>query len=562
MLVFFSFSCLLCLLALSVLLGCGGDRPSATTPSTVPAASSIGTPQPSPAVTPRSTIVPTAAATLVSSTVPPPTSVAAAQVPAPTLVATPTATPPPAVPVSPGELNFPNPSSPLLSAEPSRNQIDFEIGETTLWSDVIGKLSDEEESCIRDELGEERYQWVLERSAQQGVVMEMTTDKPWVEIWQVLLWGCLEQETADDLFWADTEHGAENLVDLLIAGLIGSTNEEAILSENCVRNLMASVDISRILAGELPGGSGYSRSSEGYDGGATYLYRGFLLCLQTNDDSSSGPLVEGEGYGLTSYSDIRWNDVLEQITKPESLCFRQAIGETYDSEIGEAIFDGQSKPWEVIPWGCLTRANAAYLFEVSDPRQEEFFNKGLLNLSGDNTECARDVLHRVDYAKSISSGLPGINSIQLAPLHGLLMALAYCQQDDLEGYKNYHKDRIAVVPLSPGVPASGTVDYRGDVDVFSYEVENGKVYRIDVEADSLQAPLAERTDSDFTFSDTYHTEAETGIRWPNTCYSTSESQEFPMEWRAESSGERQVIVRGGSCEDMGTYTIKLTASDN
>ena len=198
---------------------------------------------------------------------------------------------------------------------------------------------------------------------------------------------------------------------------------------------------------------------------------------------------------------------------------------------------------------------------MSNPRQRFTASDfGMLEYSGDNIACAREILNKVDYPRLIASSksqdFQGVMSQE-----ALITAVSYCHADAPEGYENYHNDKVAVAHLTHGIPSSGAVDYTGDIDVFSYTAEEGKIYQVFVEAGSLQSPLAERFDSTFRFSDNYFTEEGSDIVWPIICHLTSETQEFPMEWQAAISGDALIVVWGGSCDDLGTYTVTLSVSE-
>ena len=232
---------LLCLLVVIFQVACGGDSDST-------GAATEATPSGTATHSPTETGV-TRAATRLPSPTPAPTSRATpaavppsppgTATPFPTLTTKPTTTPTPAPP-PPGELNFPNPQMSSSTNNSQRETIDFSIDDTTLWRDVIGKLGDAEVDCIQGELGAERYKWVLERPAMQGFLKGMITDEPWAEVWQVLLWSCLEQGTALDLFWANIEGRTEEIIDSMRGGLFGMSEEvELVLAEECVRGLVA-----------------------------------------------------------------------------------------------------------------------------------------------------------------------------------------------------------------------------------------------------------------------------------------------------------------------------------
>ena len=294
---------------------------------------------------------------------------------------------------------------------------------------------------------------------------------------------------------------------------------------------------------------------------------GLAACTLRAEEPGQQP-EESEGFNFASEYDITWNDVADYVTEEESSCIRDVMGNAGVSDLDQRVLDGQTEQWEVSAWGCLSQENAEYLFEVSDPFHEALFRREpLLDLSRDTLECTRQALHKVDFPRLIGSGLPIIDRTHAAPYFALGTALAYCETDALEGYENYRNDRVDVVTLAPGEPVIGTVDYRTNIDVFSIEVEEDTVYQVNVVGGTLQYPLAGGNDSSFRFSDTYFTsdrytyEDGSPRFWSIRCYSTAKEQEFPMEWRAERSEEILITVRGGSCEDQGTYTVTLTVSE-
>ena len=122
---------LMCVLAAALLSACD-DGPTAT-----PTGPSAETTEPMPATS-----------------TPAPTPVPPTATPAPTPTPDPTATPtpPPAAP-TPG---------PPTGAGAQR---DFDIDSDTLWRELMDTLTASEQSCIRDELGDELLKSVLERRA-------------------------------------------------------------------------------------------------------------------------------------------------------------------------------------------------------------------------------------------------------------------------------------------------------------------------------------------------------------------------------------------------------------
>ena len=146
---------LICVLAAALLSACD-DGPTAT-----PTGPSAETTDPMPA-----------------NSTPAPTPVPPTATPAPTPTPDPTATPtpPPAAP-TPG---------PPTGAGAQR---DFDIDSDTLWRELMDTLTASEQSCIRDELGDEVLKSVLERRA----MSEGDTQQ-----WEVSIFGCLALKRLPD----------------------------------------------------------------------------------------------------------------------------------------------------------------------------------------------------------------------------------------------------------------------------------------------------------------------------------------------------------------------------
>ena len=219
---------------------------------------------------------------------------------------------------------------------------------------MIAKLSDEEAACIGSELGGERYQWVLERSAVQGIVPGLIDGGPWAEIWQVLLWGCLTQATATDLLWADTEQHKEGIVDSTRQGMFGKGEGEFVITEECVRELVSYVDFSRFLTAGLPGVSEESRSREDYERGASVFLLEIYLCAEPVDGYGEDSQFS-DRFGFTSDSEIRWSVVVGQVTAAESACIGEQGQKSNGSALQRQVFDSVAEAWAVSAWGCLSQ---------------------------------------------------------------------------------------------------------------------------------------------------------------------------------------------------------------
>ena len=186
---------LLCLLAAALLSACD-DGPT-TTPTVLPPE----TPGP-----------------IQATSTPTPTSVLPTSTPVPTPTPDPTLTPTPE----------PTPTPEQVGA-PAIREYDIDAG--TLWGKLFDTFTTSEQSCIRNELGDELLESALERRA----MSEGDTEQ-----WEASIFGCLAPETAAGIF-----------LSALVAEMEGLSEE----GETCLRELLADADVAGIVAGTLPDAS-------------------------------------------------------------------------------------------------------------------------------------------------------------------------------------------------------------------------------------------------------------------------------------------------------------------
>ena len=576
----FSWPLLVCLLVAAFHVACGGDGEATIVgPDTSPApAAALTPPMPTeeasssalsatPIPSPTLSAVPTASPTVPAATAerpptqtrlpnptekPPrrPTRETATATPAPTptrqptVSTSPTAAPGPSIP---GELNFPNPQVSGVSDDPQREPIDFDIGEATLWRDVIVKLSDDEAACFRTTLGEERYQWVLKRSALQDAPAIESRD-PWAEYWQVLLWGCLEQETAVDLFWSTSESQINEVLDSMRGLLLGpQEDEEVVLVEDCLRRLLAYTDFPRFVTAGLRGKSGESRATQEYEGATVSLIIGLAFCAGPPDQSRTSP-EESEGLAFLSDYDFSWRIVVEGVTGLESDCILGALPEAEELVIEEQVFDGMTAPWEVTAWGCLSRENAAHLFEASDPNLEFVFSKDkILEYGGDDIECIRESLLKVDYPRLIASSIPSSNPRDSVTYFALTTALAYCSPGKLEGFDNYVNDAIGDIRIRVGDSVSAAVDYPDDDDWYRFDAQGGRNYHIEISSDTLRLAGTALFGPDGEWLATGDDRRQSGV--------------FEINWNAPFSGEFYFSAHSKADRtELGQYRVRVSVS--
>ena len=103
-----------------------------------------------------------------------------------------------------------------------------ELGPDARWGDLFAAFSDEEQSCIRRELGEEQLALTLD----SPVFHEDDTQE-----WEVAIFGCLAQETAARLF--------HTLLTAQMGPEVGLTEQ----NEACIQGLLADADITALVAG-------------------------------------------------------------------------------------------------------------------------------------------------------------------------------------------------------------------------------------------------------------------------------------------------------------------------
>ena len=140
----------------------------------------------------------------------------------------PTETPVPATatPVPPTATSEPEVSQPE-SSEP----LEFSVTSETTWRELFDQFKGSEQSCIRDGVGDELLESVLDTVILSEDDEEMSQDT---------VFECLEPETVKAIWLAN-----------LLATSEGLTEE----GEICVRDLVAETDVKAVVGGDMPGAS-------------------------------------------------------------------------------------------------------------------------------------------------------------------------------------------------------------------------------------------------------------------------------------------------------------------
>lgn len=432
----------------------------------------------------------------------------------------------------------------------------FEIDESTRWGDLVGQFSGAERECIRAELGAERYGVILDEPAAIKSAMWAPWPEPWAEVWEVFLWGCLTQETAIGLLWANLSASMDEVSEMFYSTPPAFGEEEEgrklDLSEDCLRDMVAYIDFSRFVSVGLPWpSSGEARILNDYSGAFHLFFIGMLFCDKTVlVDDAADEFFESEEFWFNP--GFLWSHAVEELGDAEVDCIRTEFGEVYDTVLARPLVGEATDFREVAAWGCITQENAArlfadnvvQLFAANAARLES--SETLETLTHWPTECQQQALAGVDYPLLISAGLPEQELPSVIENLAVAIGLAYCTPAALEGYENYHLDPVGKTPISIGETASAALDYPNDWDEFSFHADAGVDYRI------------------------YFTH-EKGLRFYVYLYdSNSEllldsdnyrnSQTFGINWTAPDTGEYRISIGPIRFEDpVGPYTLTITA---
>ena len=430
--------------------------------------------------------------------------------------------------------------------------VSFAVDESTKWGDLVGQFSGAERECIRAELGAETYRTILGQPAGKSAIWAAYTE-PWAEVWEVFLWGCLAQETAVGLFWANIAASTEDLAEF--SGLMGAIEPgEFVFSEACVRRMANYLDFSRVLTSGVIE-RGLYEFADDYDTPAFFLRWAIVSCTDTSYElNDSYPESEPRDLFYVSAADVLWRDAIRELEDSEIDCLRTELGERYDAAMDSPLLREMPEPWEVTAWGCLTQESAARLFAANAQWQTR---RNLGSVLGENeisAQCARRALARVDYPALIASGLPNPIVGNLIDSEALVISLLYCRPDALPGtYADYAQDPIGASAIAVGETASAALDYPNDRDTFVFQAEAGVDYRIEL-APKFLGSFIKLRDSGGAEIDS--AEGNWDVDRPAR-----------ISWQAPYSGEYQ-ITAGTDYYDydpvndelgFGPYTLTLTA---
>ena len=433
--------------------------------------------------------------------------------------------------------------------------VSFAVDETTRWGDLVGQFTDAERECIRAELGEEIYQTILGQPAAKSAIWAAYPE-PWAEVWEVFLWGCLHQETAVGLFWANIAASTEDLAEFYSdSGLMGAIEPgEFPFSEACVRRTAQYLDFSRVLTSGVLGDASQGIWGD-YNTPAFFLRLSIISCTDTSYElNDSYPESEPRDLFYVSAADVLWRDAIRELEDAEIDCLRTELGERYDAALDSPLLREMPEPWEVTAWGCLTQESAARLFAANAQWQTRRNLGSVLGETENSAQCARRALARVDYPALIAASLPNPIVGNLIDSESLVISLLYCRPDALPGtYADYAQDPIGASAIVVGGAASAALDYPNDRDTFVFQAAAGVDYRIELAPKFLGSFIKLR---DSGGAEIASAEGNWDVDRPAR-----------ISWQAPYSGEYQITAGTGyydydSVNDelgFGPYTLTLTA---
>ena len=313
--------------------------------------------------------------------------------------------------------------------------VSFVVDESTEWGDLVGQFTDAERECIRAALGAERYRMVLDEPAAMQSAVWAAYPEPWAEVWEVFLWGCLHQETAVGLFWAN---------------LSASVYAESEVSEDCIRDLVAYIDFSRLVTAGLPDHlSGEAQIPNDPSRAVGVIYLGLALCDETiRENEATDEFFVFEEFWFNP--GFLWSHAIDELGDAEGDCIRAEFGEVYDAVLARPLMSEAMDFRDVAAWGCITQEKAARLFAanaIAILRQSPQTLETRPDSGWSPSECQQQALARVDYPLLISAGLPERELPAVIENLAVVFGLAYCSPDAaLEGSENYHRDPAGKTP--------------------------------------------------------------------------------------------------------------------
>ena len=480
--------------------------------------------------------------------------------------------------VSPAEatVDAAPPEPPTSVPEPPGDVPRFEVDGDTVWRDVLAVFTPDERSCIRDALGGELLESVMDRPAvflgygtewQDSIEWEDSTE------WERAIFGCLAEETAREL-----------LISLVAWNLESGLGVERIdVDEACLRDLIADVGIAALLAEEDQDGEPdtsdevwlgmltctpellvmvFLAPSELFGGSGPALDDDQRACVrEVAADADWASLADGSEFELydalvgivrdlsecvpelSSSMDDSWFDTPAVPSADVADDYGDAAGESARAVVGEAVLGSVDYRHDVDFFVFEAEAGEVYRIDVS---LGTLSDSVVVLYDADGSELgSNDDIH--------DSGSLASRLHWKAESSGLLHVAVRGYEDEAGSYTltidnvadDYGDAAGESARAVVGEAVLGSVDYQHDVDFFVFEAEAGEVYRIDVSLGTLSDSVVVLYGADGS---------ELGAN--DDVSDVSGSLASRLYWKAESSGLLYVAVKGYDYE-TGSYTLTI-----
>ena len=459
----------------------------------------------------------------------------------------------------------------VAAPEPPGDAPRFEVDDDTLWRDLLAVLAPDERLCIRDALGDEALEWMMDRPALfLGYGDEWESPVEWEDYtrWEQGIFACLAEETARELLVAMVAWTLESGL-----GLERTDTDEA-----CLRDLIAEVGVAALLAEEDPGTdqvwlgmlmcvpellvTALLAPSQLLGGSGAVLDDDQRSCVrEVVADSDWASLADGsvsEQYGALAevLPELSECGVPELLSSMDDLGFDtpaapsadvaddygDSAGESARAVVGEAVQGSVDYQGDVDFFVFEALAGEVYRVDVS---LGTLSDSVVVLYGADGSELGSN--DDIDEGGSLASRLHW-----QAESSGLLYAAVSGYEEEAGSY-TLTIDRVAddygdsageSARAVVGEAVQGSVDYQGDVDFFVFEALAGEVYRVDVSLGTLSDSVVVLYGADGS---------ELGS---NDDIDEGGSLASRLHWQAESSGLLYAAVSGYQ-EEAGSYTLTI-----
>lgn len=391
--------------------------------------------------------------------------------------------------------------SSAAQAEPSVEATEISVGSATTWQDLFDGFTPDEQSCIRDALGDD----LLASALSERVLAEGETD-PWLAD----LFACLSDPTAQAVFFAATVAGAEE---------DGITLNAA--ERSCLRSVVADLDIADLVASpdDVAASADFTQSM------IACLPDVMLQTVLADMGVAYDSLSEDERSCLREWlSGADWGALLsgEPLEEPEAFGALMA-----------GLLD------------CVPEAALRAMLEESGVAYDDL------------TEEERACLHELLSGDAFSELFRGLASEDPEAIFAFLGELFTCVPEGLLidgdfgggetlGDDDHADAPVGATPAAVGAPVEGVLEHGGDIDMFVFEAQEGAFYRIDAGLGTLDDSILRLLDADWwelAYNDDY-----------------DDTLASRIEWEAPAAGNYYVAVEGWG--GTGSYTLTITPMAN